>query len=61
MGMMPARLINPTVGLIVTIPQTVAGEISEPSVSVPTATAQRFADTATAEPELDPEGLRSSA
>jgi hypothetical protein len=33
----------------------------EPSVSVPTAAAQRFADTAAPEPELDPDGLRSTA
>ena len=33
----------------------------EPSVSVPMARAQRFADTAAAEPELEPDGLRSSA
>ena len=31
------------------------------SVSVPTAAAARFAATATAEPELEPDGLRSSA
>src|SRR4051812_14380262 len=33
----------------------------EPSVSVPTAAATRLAATATADPELDPDGLRSSA
>ena len=33
----------------------------EPSVSVPTATAHRFAETATPEPELEPQGLRSTA
>src|SRR5213082_2527827 len=37
------------------------GETTEPSVSVPIATAHRFAATAAAEPELDPDGLRSSA
>src|SRR6266480_2025185 len=61
MGTMPARLISPTVGLIPTMPFVDEGETIEPSVSVPTATAQRFAATATAEPELEPEGLRSSA
>jgi hypothetical protein len=37
------------------------GETMDPSVSVPTATAQRLDDTATPDPELDPEGLRSTA
>ncbi len=59
--MIPERLISPTVGFIETIPHTADGEMREPSVSVPTATAQRLAATATAEPELEPEGLRSSA
>src|SRR5207302_10899729 len=61
MGTMPARLISPSVGLIPTMPLVDEGETIEPSVSVPTATAQRFAATATAEPELEPEGSRSSA
>src|SRR5262245_24586466 len=60
-GMIPVRLIRPTVGLTPTIPQTVEGDTMEPSVSVPIAAAQRFAATATPEPALDPEGLRSSA
>ena len=38
-----------------------AGLTIEPSVSVPTAAAQRLAATATADPELEPEGVRSSA
>ena len=42
-------------------PQYDAGETIEPSVSVPIATAQRLADTAAAEPELEPDGLRSMA
>jgi hypothetical protein len=37
------------------------GQTMEPSVSVPTATAHRFAATAAPDPELDPQGLRSSA
>src|SRR5438046_10767811 len=61
MGTMPARLISPTVGLIPTMPLVDEGDTIDPSVSVPAATAQRFAATATAEPELEPEGLRSSA
>src|SRR5438309_11284070 len=59
--MTPDRLTRPSVGLIPTMPQHVAGETIEPSVSVPIATAQRLAATATPEPELDPDGLRSRA
>jgi len=40
-----------------TIPFTDAGHVTEPSVSVPIATVQRFAATAVPEPELDPHGL----
>ena len=61
MGMMPARLTNPSVGLMPTMPVVCDGQMIEPSVSVPTAAAHRFAATATPEPELDPQGLRSSA
>src|SRR5437667_11843764 len=61
MGTMPLRLISPSVGLMPTIPLVEEGETIEPSVSVPTAAAHRLAATATAEPELEPEGLRSSA
>src|SRR5580698_10537245 len=61
MGMMPFRLISPTVGLMPTRPLIEAGETIEPSVSVPTATAHRLAASAAAEPELEPDGLRSSA
>ena len=60
MGMIPERLTRPTVGLMPTIPQTEEGDRIEPSVSVPTATVQRLAETATADPELEPDGLRSS-
>jgi len=35
------------------------GHIIDPHVSVPIATAHKFAETATADPELDPHGLRS--
>jgi hypothetical protein len=49
------------VGLMPTMPVAPAGQTIEPSVSVPTATVARSADTATAEPELEPHGLRSSA
>jgi hypothetical protein len=37
------------------------GDTIDPSVSVPTAAAARLAATATADPELEPDGLRSSA
>ena len=60
MGMMPARLTRPTVGLTPTIPLADEGHTIEPSVSVPIATAVRFAATAAPDPELDPHGLRSS-
>ncbi len=60
-GMRPRRLTSPTVGLRATTAWAEAGATSEPSVSVPTATAQRSAATALAQPELEPKGLRSSA
>jgi hypothetical protein len=60
MGMIPARLTRPTVGLIPTREFADEGQTIDPSVSVPMAAAQRFADAATPEPELEPQGLRSS-
>ena len=59
--MMPERLTRPTVGLRPTMPLIAAGQVIEPSVSVPMAAAHRPAATATAEPVLDPQPLRSSA
>ena len=56
-GIMPERLIKPTVGFIPTMPLVDAGQVTDPSVSVPTATTQRFAETAAPEPELEPQGL----
>jgi hypothetical protein len=41
-----------------TIPLADAGQTTEPSVSVPTAAAQKLAATAAPEPELEPQGLR---
>ncbi len=41
-----------------TTPHALAGETIEPSVSVPTASGASPAATATADPELDPDGLR---
>src|SRR5215831_5780048 len=60
-GTMPARLTRPRVGLRPTTPQALDGETIEPSVSVPTARGAKPADRPAAEPELDPDGLRSSA
>src|ERR1051325_9814882 len=59
-GMMPARLISPTVGLIPTSEFADEGQTTEPSVSVPIAAAHRLAATPAPDPELDPHGLRSS-
>src|SRR3954468_13553323 len=59
-GTTPARLVSPTVGLIPTPPFSCAGQTMEPSVSVPIDAAQKFADAAAPEPELEPQGLRSS-
>jgi hypothetical protein len=61
MGMTPERLIKPRVGLIPTMPLVCAGQMIDPSVSVPTTAAHRLAETATAEPELEPHGFRSRA
>ncbi len=58
---MPARLTRPMVGLTPTTPHALAGEMMDPSVSVPMASGAKPADTPAADPELDPEGLRSSA
>ena len=58
--MMPERLTSPTVGLMPTSALTPDGQTIDPSVSVPTPTAARFAAIAAPVPELDPQGLRSS-
>ncbi len=58
--MTPARLVRPSVGLMPTTPLAAAGQRIEPSVSVPSDAAHRLAATATAEPELEPQGERSS-
>ena len=60
-GTIPVRLISPSVGLMPTIPQAWAGLTIEPSVSVPTASGARPAATATADPELEPDGFRPIA
>ena len=55
---MPVRLTSPVVGLMPTIPHALAGQTIDPSVSLPMASGASPAATATAEPELDPDGLR---
>src|SRR6059036_1184931 len=60
MGITPARLTRPTVGLTPTTPQALDGLMIDPSVSVPTAAAHRLALTALPEPEDEPLGFRSS-
>src|SRR5581483_572902 len=60
-GTIPARLTRPSVGLMPTSELVFDGDTIDPSVSVPIATAHRLEATATPDPELDPEGLRSSA
>ena len=61
MGMTPARLTRPTVGLIPTTPLAFAGQTMLPSVSVPMETVVRFPEVAAPDPELEPHGLRSIA
>src|SRR5687768_18596532 len=58
-GITPARLHNPSVGLIPTTPLAPDGQTIEPSVSVPTAATARSAAATTPEPEPEPHGLRS--
>src|SRR5271163_4589991 len=60
-GAIPRRLTRPTVGFKPTMPLIEAGLTIEPSVSLPTAAAHRSAATATADPELEPDGERFSA
>ena len=60
-GIIPARLTNPTVGLIPAKPFDDDGQTIEPSVSVPIPIAARFAEIPAPVPELDPHGLRSRA
>jgi hypothetical protein len=60
LGTTPARLVNPTVGLIPTTEFSDAGHSMEPAVSVPSVTAAMFAAAAIAEPVLDPHGSAES-
>src|SRR5215470_2695997 len=59
-GITPARLTRPRVGLMPTSLLAPAGHTIEPSVSVPMVTVARSAAAAAAEPLLEPHGLRSS-
>src|SRR5450631_409123 len=61
MGTTPLPLTIPTVGFKPTRPFNEEGERIEPLVSVPMAAAQKLAAAATAEPALEPDGLRSRA
>ena len=58
-GTIPDLLTNPTVGLNPTIPLIDAGQEIEPFVSVPMLTFTIPDATATADPELEPQGLNS--
>ena len=56
MGMMPAPGTRPTVGFKPKVELAWDGAMIDPSVSVPTATEQRFVAAETADPELEPIG-----
>src|SRR5438105_2701902 len=56
--MIPARLTRPIVGLTPTSDCAADGEVIDPSVSVPIATAQKLAAAAAPEPLLEPDGER---
>src|SRR5262245_9280228 len=60
-GMIPVLLTSPIVGLMPTRELAPDGQTIDPSVSVPTPTAARFAAIAAPVPELEPHGFRSSA
>lgn len=55
--MTPALLVSPTVGLRPTTELWLAGQIMEPSVSVPKEIVTMLVATAMADPKLDPHGL----
>src|SRR5690349_9347425 len=57
-GMMPSCDSSGRLGLMPTTRLLPDGQTTEPSVSVPTAAAQRLAAAATADPELDPQGSK---
>ena len=55
-GMTPARLVRPKVGLIPTTEFALEGHRSDPSVSVPSDTVTMFVATDIADPVLEPHG-----
>ena len=57
MGIIPARDIRPTVGLIPTHPLSEAGQTIDPSVSEPIANCVKPAATAAPEPDEEPPAL----
>src|SRR5262245_751906 len=59
--MIPLLLTSPIVGLMPTSELAPDGQTIDPSVSVPTPIAARFAAIAAPVPELEPQGFRSSA
>lgn len=56
MGTTPALLVRPTVGLMPTTELEPEGHKMDPSVSLPSDTATKFAATDIADPLLDPQG-----
>ncbi|KAL0907545.1 hypothetical protein M5K25_021960 [Dendrobium thyrsiflorum] len=60
-GITPARLVSPTVGLMPTTEFFAAGQRIDPSVSMPSETVTILAATAIADPLLDPHGPSFSA
>ena len=59
MGITPARLVRPTVGLMPTTELILDGHKIDPSVSDPTVTVAKFAAADIADPLLDPHGVNS--
>src|SRR5919198_5012754 len=57
-GTTPARLVRPMVGFRPTTPFALPGQTTLPSVSVPSETAVKLAETAAPDPELEPHALR---
>src|SRR5580698_7025550 len=58
---MPAAGTAPTVGLMPATPLSEAGQVIDPSVSVPMASGAKPAAKAAPEPDEEPPGLRSKA
>ena len=59
-GTSPAFEISPRLGFSPTMLLSIAGTRPLPAVSVPSASGTSPAETATADPELDPPGMRSA-